>query len=309
MLIEHKIVDTDTIQSIAYQYLGDAKRWIEIAEYNSLEYPYILDTKEAYEQLYANGYLTITRSLFTSSVVVYKGSQFSTKINSSGIRKVYEVTEDTILPAGEPVGYVHVRCINYGTFGNTIAGTIREARRLNTSVGSNVGDFTVTNEQPFNNGTNATVKFTGQVIYIPASEGEEDAQIMSNLDTYLTLLGGEDLALTIDGDLTDDGFGDLATKVGLNNIKEAVKHRFMTERGSIGHHPQYGSNLAELIGRPHTPYLDKLIELDIYETLSYEDRISSVRIIHSEVRGTSIYIKLALTVQTVTETVELQLDF
>lgn len=42
--INHIISQGDTIQAIAQRYLGDMSLWTEIAEFNDLKYPYIVDT-------------------------------------------------------------------------------------------------------------------------------------------------------------------------------------------------------------------------------------------------------------------------
>jgi len=306
MAIEHILTDADTPQSLALKYGVD---WKTIVDYNSLEYPYFLDSKEAYEKLYASGYLTVTRELYQSDLIFYKGSQFATKIDAQGIRKIYEVVEDTTIPAGQATGYVFVRCVNFGTFGNTIAHSITQPYKLHTSVGQYISTLTITNELPFDNGTDATVKFTGQAIYIPSEGDDTDVQLISNVDTYLNMLGGEDFELAEDGDMTEDDFGDIGTKIGLENIKQAIKHRLMSERGSLPHHPEYGTRLHELIGKAQMPYINKLMELDIEEALSYEDRISSYTVNAVEVQGTSILVDLTLEINKVGENFRLQLDF
>lgn len=43
---KHIISYGDTLQSIAQNYLGDMSRWTELVNFNSLKYPYIVDTLE-----------------------------------------------------------------------------------------------------------------------------------------------------------------------------------------------------------------------------------------------------------------------
>lgn len=43
---KHVISYGDTIQSIAQQELGDMSRWVELAQFNNLRHPYIVDTVE-----------------------------------------------------------------------------------------------------------------------------------------------------------------------------------------------------------------------------------------------------------------------
>ena len=42
--IQHVISYGDTMQGIAQQKLGDMNRWVELAQFNNLRYPYIVDT-------------------------------------------------------------------------------------------------------------------------------------------------------------------------------------------------------------------------------------------------------------------------
>lgn len=42
----HIVAEGDTIQSVAHQVLGDMTRWVELAEFNNLRHPYIVDTVE-----------------------------------------------------------------------------------------------------------------------------------------------------------------------------------------------------------------------------------------------------------------------
>jgi hypothetical protein len=57
------------------------------------------------------------------------------------------------------------------------------------------------------------------------------------------------------------------------------------------------------------PYINKLMELDIEEALSYEDRISSYTVNAVEIQGTSIVVDLTLEINKVGENFRLQLDF
>lgn len=299
MAIEHVLTDADTLRSLAMQY---GVSWEAIADYNSLEYPYTLTSKEAYNNLYAGGYLTITRELFQSDLIFYKGSQFATKVDSQGIQRIYEVVDDSTIPAGERTGYIYVRCVNYGTFGNTIAFSVTLPYKLNTSVGEHVSALTITNEEAFTNGTDATVKVTGQSIYIPTSEAEDaNSQVLASVDVYLNYLGGEDYALAEDGDMVDDIFGDIGTVVGLENIKQAIRCRLMSESGSLAHHPEYGTRLAELIGMENLPFRMKLMELDVLESLGYEDRLESVTVNSVTTEGTATYLDLSLEINKTSE--------
>jgi phage baseplate assembly protein W len=305
MAIEYTLSDADTVQGLAAKY---NVAWQDIVDFNALEYPYTLTSRDAYNLLYAGGYITVTRQLFTSALTIYAGSTFTTELDNQGIQKVYEVVEDTIFPAGVATGYLYVRCIIYGTFGNCITGAIIQTGQVRTNLGLYVSQLVVTNEQPFTNGTDAHVILTGQSIFIPTA-GATEVPVLSDSLTYLNTLGGEDIALAQDGDITDDGYGDLGSVVGMDNIQQACYVRLMTRRGSITQHPEYGSTLHTLIGKAQAPYIRKLMELDIHETLSYDDRLEAVAINSVDIQGTSIYVDITITVNKTTTAFSTVLSF
>lgn len=294
MAIEHILTDVDNVRSLAAQY---GVSWEDIVQYNGLEYPYTLTELEAYRELYASGYLTIKRALSTTAVTIYAGSTFTTEVDAQGIQKVYEMVEDLTLPAGVDTGYAFVRCTLFGSFGNTIQNTIILKGNVKSSLGQFLSELTITNERPFTNGTDALVRITGQPILIPSSEdlaGTIQKQV--NANNYLNQLGGEDLALDEDGDLTDDGLGDLGSVIGVDNIAQSIRHRLMTRKGSLPKHPEYGSDLHSLIGRANLPYIDNLIEVYIHDALSTDDRFSQITVNRVAIEGTTIQIDITVNV-------------
>jgi phage baseplate assembly protein W len=72
---------------------------------------------------------------------------------------------------------------------------------------------------------------------------------------------------------------DLATVGGRDNLSQAVLMRLLTPHGeltSLGH-PDYGSRLHELIGRPNNETTRNLVRLRILETLQREPRVEEIR--------------------------------
>jgi phage baseplate assembly protein W len=307
MAIEHVITDADTIQSLAVRYFNDVNRWKDIVDYNGLEYPYIVTDRLEIDKLSSSGYILLTREMSTSDLTIYAGSTVGTRLDNQGIQKIYAVSEDTVIRAGESSGYVYVRCVVPGGFGNTVANSITEVIDLKTSLGQYLGPVTITNPAPFDNGVNAIVRVTGEAIYIPLNE--DASSTINNVDTFLNILGGSDLALDDDLCLTDDGFGDVGVKIGLDNITQAVKHRLMTEAGSLPQHVEYGTRIPELIGNAQLPYINKLIEFDIREALAYEDRVTNVVVSSITTDGTSVWVDLNLEINKQGTNVKLQLDF
>ncbi|WP_028590366.1 contractile injection system sheath initiator [Paenibacillus massiliensis] len=281
-MIEHVLNDADTIQGLSVMYNVP---WQDIVDYNGLEYPYTMTSREAYYTLYASGYLLIRRQLMSLPLTLYSGSLFKTDLDSQGVQKIYELVEDTTLAAGTAEGYFYVRSQLPGSFGNTIAGSI-----VNGSVRSsvNAGTLTITNPEAFANGKDARVLLTGQTIYINNGTDQESVSIRDSP-------AESDLKIMPDGDLADDGIGDWAVVTALDTIKQAISHRLVTRRGSLTQHPYYGSRLHEFIGLAQAPYIRKLVELDIHETLAYEERIEDVAVKNVTVQRTSFYISLTIT--------------
>jgi phage baseplate assembly protein W len=71
---------------------------------------------------------------------------------------------------------------------------------------------------------------------------------------------------------------DLATVRGRDNLAQAVIMRLLTPAGELAGlgHPDYGSRLHELIGRPNNETTRNLVRLRILETLQREPRIGEV---------------------------------
>ena len=310
MPVEHILMQSDSLHTLAEQYMNDPSRWLEIAEYNGLTEPYIVtDILDKYEH-FGSTYLKVTRATFSSDLVLPAGWQFKTLPSIlGGMVRYYEVTEDTLFPAGQSFGYVHVRCTVAGTFGNLPANSITEVSEVHAD--SDVRFTSITNEEAVTNGRDYRVLTVGDAIYIPA-EGTQYA-IPKTMTSMTDLVGGEDLALLpavgYGRSFEEDSFGDLASIIGIENIVQAVNDRLTTEKGELPLHPTYGTNIASIIGKPFMPYTKKMIELEIYDALSYEDRIENVRVTHIEVNGTTVevdvYFNLANTTREASTSVTL----
>ncbi len=91
---------------------------------------------------------------------------------------------------------------------------------------------------------------------------------------------GTDLKL-FDSDLTTTesaGRNDLAVVSGVDNLVQALNHRFMIFKGGLRQlgHPVYGSKLDELIGRPNDETTRNLVRLYTLEVLRQEPRIKEI---------------------------------
>lgn len=72
---------------------------------------------------------------------------------------------------------------------------------------------------------------------------------------------------------------DVGLVSGTENLGQAVLLRLLTPRGELSElaHPEYGSRLHELVGRPNTPTTRNLMKLFILESLKQEPRIEEVK--------------------------------
>ncbi len=71
---------------------------------------------------------------------------------------------------------------------------------------------------------------------------------------------------------------DFGTVSGRDNLGQAILMRLLTPLGELSAlaHPEYGSRLHELIGRPNTETTRNLVKLFILESLQLEPRIQRV---------------------------------
>lgn len=96
---------------------------------------------------------------------------------------------------------------------------------------------------------------------------------------------------------------DLGIVTGRDNLGQAVLLRLLTPRGEMAAlgHPEYGSRLHELIGRPNNETTRNLVRLFILESLAQERRIEpkGVKVAVEPVPGTRDRVAVRLTVRPV----------
>jgi len=294
MIVEHILTDIDSLQSLALTYLGDATRGGEIADYNKLNYPYILQDREELNDYFGSGYIAIVRSNSQTSTLIKKGWTFKTKSSlfTGNTTRVFGVIEDTLVPAGEQTYEIPLRCTVPGNFGNVMAGTVTEVGDDTLQL-SDIQFLSITNELNFSGGKPIDVRVTGDTLYIPTDYSEVAPE---NIEKILDLIGGEDLVLDDYGNLVIEDGGDLASVHGSDNIRYAVISRLQTELGDLLHHPEYGTDFQELIGSPNIANREKLMEIAIYRSLVQESRITNVSVDNMTIDGTTINLNISYNV-------------
>lgn len=141
-------------------------------------------------------------------------------------------------------------------------------------------------------GTPKTVKAIGETLLIPLEESIEDAPLYELQEGYDRLLGEDiDLISSLLNEYGDtflnftegeqaemfaDAHGDIRTVKGLRNLQQALLLRLMTPQGSLLHHPDYGSQIHDLIGKPETPNLLQKIKIELERTIRSDERVEDV---------------------------------
>jgi phage baseplate assembly protein W len=76
--------------------------------------------------------------------------------------------------------------------------------------------------------------------------------------------------------MISDGTGDMQVVSGVENMSAAVQDRLRTDRGELIKHPEYGLNLASMIGEPGDKNYLTLARLELQSTLLQDSRIVKV---------------------------------
>ena len=87
------------------------------------------------------------------------------------------------------------------------------------------------------------------------------------------------------GELRENEDGDLAIVEDVANLKQAVILKLMTPKGSLPLHPEYGSDLLLLMGKPKTYKQLTKIKLEIERTIKGDfhiTKIENLKVVSSE---------------------------
>lgn len=283
MAIRHMLTDADTLVSLAVLYFGDELRTNDIIDYNRLVYPYISTEDSDKYLVYAHGYVYVSRVNTTSEVVIKKNWTMKTKPSIiNAVSKTYIVVEDTVIPAGTAGGYIPVRSVVPGLQGNTLNGTVT---MLGVEFTRNFVSFDVVrNDEPIHGGTEGQVLTTGDYIYVPSED--TDSQVDSSEAGYnqARYYYGEDFKL-VDDDLSTSSTGDLDTVGFADNVRQSVVQRLQAERGDNPSDYNFGTDIPSFIGNGKIPIeaLPKRISIEIYQTLSFEDRVYAPNVVNIDV--------------------------
>jgi hypothetical protein len=205
-----------TIENLAYKYLGDPDRALEIITLNGLQSPFV--DEEGFElPLLSNG---VNNNLFVdNNDNLYIGQPVW--ISSTTTPRIQTRIEG-------------VRLLN----NNQTMVTVRDDVSLYTTTAKAVLLAYLPN----------TVN-SQQTIYIPSSvepqQNDLTIKAIPGIDQFDPLLtvGGIDFLLTPTNDIVLNSSGDTKWAVGLTNLINWVKLALGTRRGALNRHPEYGLDL------------------------------------------------------------------
>jgi hypothetical protein len=255
-----------SLESLAYEYLGDPDRWIEIAALNGLKSPYI--DEEGFE-------VGLTSSAIGDSVTVSDTKNFYI----GQIVKIFSDTKKAVvrkIRSIDTYSAVESIIIFEKVDGETLSGyKLSDNAKIKTYLPNTVNSLkliAIPSQQP--------VTITGRM--------KIGAQI-EELDT-LAKVAKTDFLLNSNGDIAFTSGGDVLTASGLTNITQAAMIKLRTKVGYLLQHPGFGAGVDP--GSP-TSEIDATQVLEsIRNSFDQDSRFSSILATSIEKNGPALNIKI-----------------
>lgn len=245
-----------TIEQIAQKYLGDYRRWVEIATLNNLNSPYI-DEEGFVRPFLSNGSgrnfniadgsnLYVGQKIFLMSDTVPKTMRTILAIN--------KLSDTDYLITVDGLDNLHI---------------------FKTSENARMHAF-------LPHTTNST-----QTIWIPVQETTDDLAVFSppevaKLDKY-TGISKVDWMLGDDGDVAIDNFGDIKLSYGLKNLYQSLRLKIISPQGSRLVDPDYGMGITPGINLGDIS-LDDMIKKFHY-MIKADERFGEIESLEIDLRG------------------------
>lgn len=131
----------------------------------------------------------------------------------------------------------------------------------------------------FNTETNMVHLVPETEIEVPIMSDDNSSTAQNDNEIY-----GGDLTLDSQG-IFEISDGDLTLSEGLDNLKQAILHRIVSEYASLVIHPTYGCGLLAIIGKKNTPGTRTLARAALVEALQREPRIDRVSELNVVTKG------------------------
>lgn len=154
--------------------------------------------------------------------------------------------------------------------------------------------------------TSTKVKCIGENLLIPIEAAITNQPIGVLFSHYERVLGEDIDAIKPLGDFIQldrpeqlefsaDTYGDLKIISGLQNLKQSILLRLMTPKGTLLHHPHYGTELHKLIGKKSTARMAQRIKLEIERTIRTDNRVEDVVVSSVVLDGNTAKVNVQIT--------------
>lgn len=255
-----------SLEAISLRYLGDAKRWYEIATLNNLRSPYI--DEDGYELLLlSNGDgRSFTVSKDSRLYLGQKILLFSNTVSrfSRNIIQIDQIGDTTLLITVDGDADLNVLTASQSAkIKGYLAGTVNSQDQIYLPLGSKASISSDTPPPPlFRN---------------------DEAVALSKVD----------FLQSDSGDIVFDSSGDVKLAAGMTNLIQALKTIILTKIGSsipdptLGISAQIGDNVADVQASELFSQIEKQIKAD--------PRFSGIVTLNIEINGPAIIINLAVT--------------
>lgn len=124
------------------------------------------------------------------------------------------------------------------------------------------------------------VLLTGSPIKIPSTVAESSTAVDEEADVLLV-----DCKLPNGRLAIDSSTGDYTLVSGRENLKQALRHRIVTDPGELIYHPEYGCKIQRRRGSKNAPVALLLGRMDVQDALQQETRLKRINSIKTNSNG------------------------
>lgn len=279
----HIVKKNDTLVRLALKYYDNPVRWKEIALYNDLEYPYIIDTLDFEKEIKATGTITFKRTFGYTGVINIPKGHLIYAPEYQGTKQInFRTTEAVTLNYAQESINAPIEAEIAGNIGNVSPGFI-------TGFIAISGIDSITNLLATRGGKVWRIAEPGDIIFIPKTERETISAVISAKKDYNELFG-MDISLNSRGEIVSGIEQDVPRVAGVRNLVQALRNRIATSKGFYPYHSIYGTNLPIYIGRKGVLNTFNLIKIDIIDSVLNDARISEVKRFLMDIDGQTVAI-------------------
>lgn len=131
----------------------------------------------------------------------------------------------------------------------------------------------------------------------------EESNTAHYKDAYYDTVLGMDLKLDISTDVAlteqlgvlDDNGRTFETVSGIHNLKQSLILRILTRRGTLMLHPNYGSNIPNMIGKNINHKLVRELAVELRRTITTDSRVADCVITEAKANYNEVYLVASVT--------------